>query len=368
MPLNTPRTDSVSPQRVLLLCAAFVVVVAGMKAASTMLVPFLLSVFIAVISAPLLFWLTNHGFSKGMALLVVLLSIFTITTSVALLVGSSVAGFLDKVPVYKTRLQDESSTLLAWLQSYGIDFSTSTVLQYFDPGYLMQMVANMLSGFGNVLANSFLILLTVAFILMEASSFPSKLRHIYQDPRASLRGFSHFTDTLKRYVEIKTLVSFGTGLSISLFLLVLGVDFALLWGMLAFLLNFVPNIGSIIAAVPAVLVAFVELGLGTAALTLGGYLVSNTVFGNIVEPRFMGRGLGLSTLVVFLSLVFWGWILGPVGMLLSVPLTVTMKIALEHNPDTQWLAILLGSEHDHDDHPLELCQKTLDEEDRAKQS
>jgi len=131
---------------------------------------------------------------------------------------------------------------------------------------------------------------------------------------------------------------------VALWMIFVGVKFPLLWGLLAFLLNYVPNIGSIIAAVPAVLFALVDLGLGAAAWTAGGFLVINTVVGNAIEPRFMGRGLGLSTLVVFLSLVFWGWVFGPVGMFLSVPLTITAKIALDSNANTRWLAILLGPE------------------------
>ena len=129
---------------------------------------------------------------------------------------------------------------------------------------------------------------------------------------------------------------------VTLWLWLLGVDHAQLWGVMAFLLNFVPNIGSIIAAVPAVLLALVQLGMGTALFVAAGYLVVNIVIGSVLEPRFMGRGLGLSTLVVFLSLVFWGWVLGPVGMLLSVPLTITVKLALDSSKDTRWLGILLG--------------------------
>jgi len=125
-------------------------------------------------------------------------------------------------------------------------------------------------------------------------------------------------------------------------MLFVGVDYPLLWGLLAFLLNFVPNIGSIIAAIPAVIQVLVQLGFSAALVVAGGYLVINILIGTFIEPRYMGRGLGLSTLVVFLSLVFWGWVLGPVGMLLSVPLTITAKIALESHDGTRWVAIMLG--------------------------
>jgi predicted PurR-regulated permease PerM len=125
---------------------------------------------------------------------------------------------------------------------------------------------------------------------------------------------------------------------------VLGVDHFLLWSVLAFLLNYIPNIGSMIAAVPAVLLALVQLGAPTAGLVALGYVLSNAIMGNVIEPKYMGRGLGLSTLVVFLSLIFWGWLLGTVGMLLSVPLTMIVKIALESSQDTRWVALLLASD------------------------
>jgi predicted PurR-regulated permease PerM len=121
------------------------------------------------------------------------------------------------------------------------------------------------------------------------------------------------------------------------------VDYPVLWGVLAFLLNYVPNIGSILAGIPAVLLGFLQHGSLTALVLISGYAGVNIVMGNLIEPRFMGRGLGLSTLIVFLSLIFWGWVLGPVGMLLSIPLTMIVKIALESNKDTAWISVILGS-------------------------
>ena len=110
------------------------------------------------------------------------------------------------------------------------------------------------------------------------------------------------------------------------------------------MLNYVPNIGSIFAAIPGVLTALVQFSALKAGYAAAGYIGINLLVGSVIEPRFMGRGLGMSTLVVFLSLVFWGWVLGPVGMLLSVPLTMILRIALEGNEDTRWIAVLLGPE------------------------
>ncbi len=344
LPMPSPQT---SASNFIVISAAIVIVIAGLKAADEFVVPFILSIFIAVISAPPLFWLTRRGLPTWLSISLVISVMVIVTTGVAVLVSTSFNGFTDALPTYREGLKTEFSGLLNWLAERGVDLSASWLAQYFDPGMAMQLVANTLSGFGNVLTNSFLILLTVIFILTEAASFPSKLSDMSDDPEMTMLRFKHFSDTVKRYMAIKTVMSLCTGISITVWLKILGVDFAILWGLVAFFLNYVPNIGSIIAAVPAVMLAFVQLGATFAALTALGYVFMNTLIGNILEPRFMGRGLGLSTLVVFVSLVFWGWVLGPVGMLLSVPLTMTLKIALESREDTQWLAIMLGSEHDH---------------------
>ena len=207
----------------------------------------------------------------------------------------------------------------------------------------MELVAGTLSGLGGVLKNTFLILLTVIFILLEGSTFPNKLRAAF-GPGAHFDHFDKFRETVNRYLVIKTTTSLVTGILVSTWLALLGVDFALLWGLLAFMLNYIPSIGSIIAAVPPVLLALVQHGLVSALLVGLGYTVLNLAIGAGIEPRFMGRSLGLSTLVVFLSLVFWGWVLGPIGMLLSVLLTMTLKIALDSYEETQWIAVMLGPE------------------------
>ncbi|WP_220754846.1 AI-2E family transporter, partial [Shewanella sp. KT0246] len=203
---------------------------------------------------------------------------------------------------------------------------------------------NMLSGLGNVMANLFLIILTIIFMLFEAQSLPKKFHLALDDPDMRLKQIDKFLHSVNQYMVIKTLVSIGTAIIIGVGLSIIGVDYALLWAVIAFLFNYIPNIGSIIAAIPAVLLAFIQMGPGAAGFTALLYLGTNTVMGNAVEPRFMGRGLGLSTLVVFLSLIFWGWLLGSVGMLLSVPLTMIVKIALESSEGGKWFAILLSDE------------------------
>ena len=208
----------------------------------------------------------------------------------------------------------------------------------------MNLTARLLAELGSALSNMVLILLTVVFILLEASSFPVKLRAVLGHPEQVFPQFTRFVVDIERYMVVKTLISLATGLLVGIWLTVLGVDFPILWGFLAFLLNYVPSVGSTIAAIPAVLLALIQLGIGSAGMATAGYLVVNFILDGVVSTRLMGQRLGLSTLVVFLSLVFWGSLLGPVGMVLCIPFTMTLKFACENNKGTQWIAVLLGPE------------------------
>jgi predicted PurR-regulated permease PerM len=336
---------AVSPAaRVLLLGAAFVVVIAGMRAAAPILVPFLLSVLITVIAAPPLFYLYRKGLPSWLSVLVVGMVMFALGTLLVVLIGRSLDGFMANLPDYRSRLSAGTAEIQSWIGAMGVEVPQGVMQNYLDPGKAMELVGQMISSLGGLLANGFLILLTVIFMLFESVGFPAKLNAAYHDRRAPGAPLALFTRKLQRYMAIKTVTSLITGIFVTLWLGVQGLDYPLLWGLLALLLNFVPNIGSIIAAVPALLLSTVQLGLVGALWTGVGYLLINFVIGNLVEPRFLGKGLGLSTLVVFLSLVFWGWVLGPVGMLLSVPITMAVKIALDSNPSTRRLATLLGSE------------------------
>jgi AI-2 transport protein TqsA len=331
---------------IFLTLAAAVIIIAGMKAANTILVPFILSAFIAIVSAPPMFWLQRKRVPAILSVLIVVIGILLVGVLIGALVGQSVNDFSQDLDIYKAKLKTQTTATLAWLSGLGIKVHGLALDQIFNPGAAMNLAASLLNGLGNVITNGFLILMTVIFMLLEASSFPTKLKAIMDSAETQTRQppWEHFLNHVKQYMAIKTWVSLATGVLITGWLAILGVDYALLWGVLAFALNYVPNIGSIIAAVPAVLLALIQLGVGKALGAAAGYVVVNLVMGNAVEPRFMGRGLGLSTLVVFLSLIFWGWVLGPVGMLLSVPLTITAKIALDSRAETRWLAVMLGPE------------------------
>ena len=340
--MNTLHENG-SALRIALGIASFIIIVAGMKAAATIIVPFLLSAFIAIICAPIINSLQNRGMPMWLALATVVALIGIAGTLIISILGNSIHNFSMKLPEYQSRLQAEINQFISWLKGHCIDWYDAELRQYINPNVALGFVGRIFNGLGSLLASSFLIFLTVMFLLFEGVALKDKMITIYGDAAEQTVQISEFLQSVNKYMAIKSMTSFGTGLLISLWVWMLGVDYALLWGLLAFLLNYIPNIGSIIAAIPAVMLALVTGGPVIALWVVVGYLLVNTLVGNIIEPKFLGDRLGLSTLVVFLSLVFWGWVLGTTGMFLSVPLTMVVKLALETRPETRWIAVLLGT-------------------------
>jgi len=336
----TPLSVRNSP---LMNMAAFVIVVAGMKVAAPLLVPFLLAVFLAIICAQPLFWMQEKGIPESIGMVLLIVVMMGIWVALVTLIGGSMGDFSKNVPLYQERLATQSAGWWQWLDGKGITLDSNILSDTLNPGRLLKMAANTLNGLGGMLTNTFVIFLTFFFILSEAAGFPCKLRAIQGKDSRTLANYGEIAKGVNRYLGIKTLTSLITGAIVAFGLSLQGLDYAIMWGVVAFLLNFIPNIGSIIAAIPAVLLSLVQLGGGASLVTAALYLAINVIIGSIVEPRLMGKGVGLSVLVVFLSLAFWGWILGPVGMLLSVPLTMAVRIALEGSENTRWLAILLSS-------------------------
>jgi predicted PurR-regulated permease PerM len=312
-----------------------------MKAAEELLVPLVLASFLAVLTAPAVLWLQRKRWPSWLAVSTVLLGVMILAVLLGTILGSSVNGFVAAVPRYQFRLNAALGDTTAMLEGYGIAISSEHLRQLVNPAAAMRIAGELVTQFASVLSDTALIILTLGFVLLEVASIPRKLRRAMGRPDADLSRYTKIVDEVKRYVVIKTYLSIATGLVIGIFVGLMGVDFPVLWGLVAFLLNYIPNVGSIVAAVPPVLLAMVQFGPASALGTAAGYAAVNTVFGNILEPRLMGRKLGLSTLIVFLSLIFWGWLWGPMGMLLSVPLTMIVKILLESSEHFGRVALLM---------------------------
>jgi len=337
------RFGKVSP---FLNLAGFIIVVAGLMYSSALINPLLLAIFISIICAQPLAWLERKNVSHGLAITIVLTGALVIIFLLGQLITESVYQFSNDIPKYTDRINEISKSFISFLNRLGFNDSSWHLSSLIDTKKILTLTAGIASGFGSILGNIFLIVFIIIFLLLELNSFAVKTIAIVNDPAKSLQYLTKIGHSIRHYLGIKTLVSLLTGILIWILLLIIGVDYAILWGIIAFMLNFIPNIGSIIAGIPAIIFALVQLGYGGAIWTAITYVSVNMVIGSVVEPKVMGKGMGLSTLVVFLSLIFWGFILGTVGMFLSVPLTMTVKIILEQKERTKWIAILLGTQQE----------------------
>ena len=324
--------------------AALAIVVVFLQWASPLLSPILLALFIAVVASGPLHWLQHRGLPKWFALAAVVFVLLDVGSLFALLTAGTLEGLRDSLPTYQERLRLLAERLGLWLESVGLAESPDAIVGAIDPAAVTRMVRIAIASIKGTLSTGFLVLLAVVFMLLEAAGLPAKLRAAFQPGPEIEERLRRAVRSVNRYMVIKTLTSLATAALVFAWLWLLGVEFAVLWAIFAFVFNFVPFVGAVLMLIPPTLLALVQIDVATALLVAAGFVVINTLIGSIIEPRVMGRGLGVSTLAVFLSLLFWGWVFGTVGVVLSVPLTLAAIIALDASPHTRPLAILLGPE------------------------
>jgi len=330
--------------RNILFVTAIVIIIAGVMAAKAIILPILLALFLSIICIQPILFLEKRKIPFEVGMLIVLAGMGIVFIVLGGIIGNSLSGFLNDVPIYEDKLQQMAVGIINTLNEAGANINTQQLIDLIDPGQVLSFTAVAAGEMGKILSDSFVIIFIMIFMLLEAKSFILKVKLIEKIFGNSLEYLNKIGVSIRHYLSIKTYISIITGLLIWVWLYLIGVQYAVLWGLIAFLLNYIPNIGSLLAAIPTLLFSLIQLGIEGMIWTGVCYLVVNTVMGTIVEPKVMGKGLGLSTLVIFLALIIWGFILGTVGMFLSIPLTITIKIILEQNKRTKWIAVLLGTE------------------------
>lgn len=330
--------------RGLVAMAAFVIISAGLRAAAVIVIPLLLAVFFTIVLSPLHLALTRRRVPDWLSLVLVACLLITTAWMLGIAAKRAATTLLQESEAYSEKFEERKQEAVAWIVALGFPVPDGA-LDDFDPVTTFDWLQSGWSTIRGVVTNVFLTFFLLLFLLLEVSGFPEKLAAVAEDRVGAFRRVREIVGNVRRYLLIKALISLLTGFLILVVLLLLQVRFALAWASLAFLLNFVPNVGSLIAAAPAMLFVLLEDGPGTMALVGLGYLASNTICGNLIEPRVMGQDMGISPFVVLASLLYWGYVLGPVGMLLAVPLTMAAKVTLDSYDETRWIAVLLGPEH-----------------------
>lgn len=328
--------------RATLLVAACMGIVAGLRAAAPVLAPLALAAFVAAATMPALGWLRRHGVRTWLAIIVIVLFNTLVLSLFAWIAVETVTSLRASLPLYIDRAQALEVTMRERLQGWGMVLPQALYADWVQPERLFELAAVAARSVTAWVSLLFLMLLYLIFILVESVSLPAKVRHVLgTDSRAITIGTA-VLQQVQRYLVMKTLISLLTGALVGIGAELLGVDFAAFWGMLAFILNFIPNIGSVVAAIPAVAVATLQIGVETGLALAAIYLAVNTALGSVADPILIGRQLRLSPIVILVSLVFWGWTWGVPGAFLAVPLTITLRVGLQSSGRLSKLAALMG--------------------------
>ena len=336
--------DSLLPSlsRLLLTTAAAIAVIAGMRVAAPILGPVLVALAITIAWSPGSAWLRSRGWHPSLAALTgIILGIVVIGMFVAL-VWSSLVQLQDKLPGYQPRIEAIQQLIREKLSDLPIDSSRLFSSEVLQPASIVQYALRLIRNLTQTAGNLFLLLLLMAFMMLEAVRYPDKLRAALANRTGAIERFKGFAGSIRSYVIINAIFGLVVATLQTILLFALGVDFAILWGVLSFLLSFVPNVGFLIALVPPSLLALVEYGFGRSLTVVVGYVVLNFIVDNLIKPRFVGESLDLAPIVVVISLIFWGWVLGPLGALVAVPLSIATKVFFESFDESRWIAHLMS--------------------------
>lgn len=335
--------------------ACLFIVLTGMKIAANVLVPVAYAFFLAVLSYPLVRWMRRHRVPSGLALGITMLMNLSVLAGLITVGVRLLISFWADLPRYLRGLEKYSNDVGAWLELQGVEGAKAALSGVFDwntlVGYATQQ--DVMSNLGGLVGSTFgtlatlfaslvMVLILMMFILMEAHGTQSRLQAVNLSGGPDLTGLMRSADDIQKYLGVKTLISALTGLLAGFWCWFFDLHYPLLWALLAFLFNYIPAVGSTAASVPAIVEALVQHGPGTAIFVAIGYGGINFCLDNFVQPTMLGNRFGISPLVVILSVIFWGWLWGPLGMFLAVPLTMVFKVLLDNNAEFQWISIAMA--------------------------
>ena len=334
--------DAVNLKSYFFYLATSVIIIAGLKAAGEIVIILFLAIFIASIISSLLIFLQKGKVPKFISYIIVLSIILIFILLMYYIINISLKDFLNNLNSYQDGLNNLIAGSISFVEQYGYKVDRSQITEALNLNSFFGFTTGIIGNIGSFLSKFLLIIIGIAFILAESKSFENKLKIIFKSDVQKLKHFNLFSHNIQKYFVVKSTTSFLTGFIITVILVYFKVDYPILWGVLAMVFNFVPVVGSIIAAIPAVILSLLNADINTTIILIVLYLTINISISNIIEPKLMGKELGLSPLIIFFSLILWGWVLGIVGMFLAVPITMTLKIAFNTNRSTYWIAILMS--------------------------
>ncbi len=344
---HIPRVTLTTPSFIKMLfvvtCTLFIII--GVQFITPVLNPLLVGLIIAIFCTPLLYWLQRKGLPRWLALLIMLLVVLGLGLVVIFIVAHSVEQLSNSLDTYRDRLAVLQAEAVAFVSRLGVPNAEEALpLETVNPQTVIAAAVWVINGVSQTLSQAFLILLVAGFALIEAAVLPAKIEAGLGADNRLLQQFKIFSADVVRYLALKSWVSLLTGIIIALWTWLLGLDFFLLWGLVGFIFNYIPVVGPILAAIPALFLALVQFGPRIAIIVAIGYYLINVIVSLAIEPRMMGKGLDLSIFAVFFSVFFFAWVLGPIGMFVAIPVLVLLKFILNSYEETRWLAVAMGSQ------------------------
>ncbi|MEB3886899.1 AI-2E family transporter [Lyngbya sp. CCY1209] len=331
--------------RLLVSLASLCIIIAGIKATAGLTSQILLALFIVLVCSPIVVWLSRRGLPEWLARVIVVLGVVAVGLLLIAFLGLSITQLTLALPKYQSMIAAQLSGVKQFLNSIGVSQADLQQLDLFDPGKLIQLTIAFIQGLLGTLSSVGLTLFIFIYMLAGTSSFSKKLNRALVADNPMLDRLNNSAKSISLYLLIKGWLGAMTAIGQIILLWIVGVDFAILWGILSFLFNFIPSIGYIISVIPPTLMALLQFGLIKAVIVFVGYALINNFFDMAIGPRYLGQGLDLSTFVTFLSVILWTLLLGPIGAFLALPLTVMLKkLVLETHSDTQLIASLMGAD------------------------
>lgn len=324
--------------------ASVTLIIAGLKAASSILSPILLSLFLVLVTSPIMAWLKRRGFPGWLAYTLVLLLVLSVGICSLLFFAVSLNQLTDLIPSYVEQIETQVDAIWQWASSQGVTAEDIETLEFLQPERLLRTATTFIGALLGIFSDTGLMLLVFVYMLASAPTFSQQLRKGLGENSELLQRFRNFSQSMSTYLLIKSWLGALAAIAQIILMWIMGVDFAVLWGVLSFMFNFVPNVGFYIALAPPLVLALLTLGLVRGIIFGVIYILINNFLDIVIAPRYLAKGLDLSALVTFLAVVIWTWILGPIGAFLALPLTMMVKmLVLEAYPQTELIAELISS-------------------------
>jgi predicted PurR-regulated permease PerM len=314
---------------ILQISAYLVIIAAGMKAAAPIMNIILVSLLFAISVMPIVIWLMKKGIPKSLALLIVIFAIIIITLLTGSILSVAIVQIAEKVPHYEEQITVLKTNTLQILSGLGLDMKETFSLQGFEAKQIFQVASTFIGGIISTFSDFTIVFLLIVFLLIDLTSLHYRVHSGDKKLSKAMGKSIELADEIRKYISISAFTGFLTAIGNLILLLILGVDFAFLWAFLSFLFSFIPNIGFLLSILPPAFLALIEFGTTEAIIVIIGFVIINAIVENVIKPRYMGEELNLSFFVIFISLIVWTWILGGMGAILAIPLTISAMKARE---------------------------------------